>query len=61
MACITLRGWCAIRSKRNESILYCVAQVKTESVISLPIIMFSVAVLSQQVDFSTLPLASSRW
>ena len=58
---ITLRGWWPIRSKRNESTRYCVAQVFTESIIKRAIIAFSVAVLLQQVDISTLPSADSRW
>jgi len=60
-ACITGRGWKLIRSKRNESIRYCVAQVTTESVISLAIMRFSAAVFSQHVEWVTSPVASSRW
>ena len=58
---IAARGWCPIRSKRNESILYWVAHNTAESIMSLPIIRFSVAVLAQQVECSTAPLASRRW
>jgi len=40
--------------------LYSRAQVITESTISFAIIRFSVPVLSQQVDFSTLPALFKR-
>ena len=58
---MTARGWWPIRSKRKESMRYCVAQVFTESIISFAIIRCSVAVFSQQVERSTSPLAFRRW
>ena len=54
-------GWWPIRSKRNPSTLYSVAQVSTESIMSLPIMACSVAVFAQQVEVWTCPAASSRW
>lgn len=54
-------GWWPIRSKRNPSTLYSLAQVTIESTTSLPIMAFSVAVLAQQVLLATEPSASSRW
>jgi hypothetical protein len=54
-------GWCPIRSKRKPSTLYSRAQVTIESTTSLPIILFSGAVLAQQVEFATEPSAMSRW
>ena len=55
-------GWWPIRSKRNPSSLYSLAQVTTESIISFSIIACSVAVLAQQVEVSTAPVVGfSRW
>ena len=54
-------GWWPIRSKRKESMRYSRAHSTAESIIKRAIIRFSVAVLSQQVDFSTWPSAFSRW
>ncbi|CAM5682164.1 hypothetical protein SGLAM104S_10655 [Streptomyces glaucescens] len=54
-------GWWPMRSKRNPSTLYCLAQVTTESTTSLPIMAFSVAVFAQQVLLATEPSARSRW
>ncbi len=54
--------WWPMRSKRNPSTLYCLAQVTTESTISFSIMRCSLAVLEQQVEVSTAPVAGlSRW
>ncbi len=54
-------GWWPIRSKRKPSTLYCLAQVTMESTVSLPIMVFSGAVLAQQVEVATVPSSVSRW
>jgi len=54
-------GWWPIRSNLKPSTLYALAQVTIESTTSLPIIAFSGAVFAQQVEFATVPSASSRW
>ena len=58
---IAARGWWPIRSKRKLSMWWSRAQTTAESIISRAIMVFSVAVLSQQVLRSTTPFASSRW
>ncbi len=54
-------GWWPIRSKRKPSTLYSLAQVTIESTTSLPIMVFSGAVLAQQVEVATVPSSRSRW
>ena len=46
-------GWWPIRSNRNPSTLYALAQVTRDSTISFSIIACSVAVFWQQVEVST--------
>ena len=58
---IAARGWWPIRSKRKLSMRWSRAQTTALSIINLAIIVFSVAVLSQQVLVSTWPAALSRW
>ncbi len=54
-------GWWPMRSKRKPSTLYSLAQVTIESTTSLPIMVFSGAVLAQQVLLATEPSGRSRW